>query len=167
VFPAACFAPRYFAPRYFPKVGGAVVVGAAPVRLALAGRRDTTLPVAGRRDTTLEIVGFRQMALRRSLSFFRGEDVELDLSLAEDLTGLALDFSVYDSSGARVVNVTTLDGGIVVAPGVGGLASGTLPRDVTLALAAGVYTHATSCTTDGSHCLYSYGGLKVQDPPSA
>lgn len=108
------------------------------------------------------------MANQQNFNLFRGEDVELTVTLdsGEAVTGWALAFYIRtapEASGSALVTRSTSNGGITMtaASGAAGVFTITIPASSTLLLPVGSYRYDLWRLDSGDEVMLAYGACDV------
>lgn len=106
------------------------------------------------------------MAIESALSFFRGEDILLTVTMTPttDITGWSLSFTMRDSVGgtSRISKDNGGTGGISITSAGNGIFTITIARADTLGLTCRGYVYDVRRTDSGYNAVLAFGSINLR-----
>ena len=152
-----------------------LIQGRQDILLRVQGRRDVLVRIQGKNDTDIRIQGRQAMAVAENVSFYRGEDVTLEVEVTTtgisggpdvDITGWALVFNLKKRLTGKVVLTKSIGSGITITDGTAGRADVTLTDEDTLILVPGEYVFDVKRDDAGAEAILTVGTLTVKETVS-
>lgn len=132
---------------------------------SVLGERGAFPTIEGERATWDIILGDPLVSIPKNLEMHKGESRSLNFSIAEDLSGKTLAFTVEDSNGNILIHLTSTGGDIVISA-TGNPSTGyvNISRDDTIDLHYGIHSWGLFCPDDGDEGMYADGKFSILRP---
>jgi len=130
----------------------------------LDGKRDTVIAATANRRTQLPLSGSLSMAANANISFYRGEDVTLTVTMspATNITGWTLQFTVRKAYGDAAALITKTTGaGITITDATNGVFTVSIASADTLDLEQRAYVFDIQRTNSGNRTVLTIGNLTL------